>query len=54
MQRQVKTSDFLQISMPKMLLEGGCHLRNYVWWFANQIAWMTSNVFKSWMMKSQK
>ena len=33
---------------------------NYVWWFANQMAWMTSNVFESWMMslnvhfKSQK
>ena len=33
---------------------------NYVWWFANQMAWMTSHVFESWMMslnvnfKSQK
>ena len=33
---------------------------NYVWWFANQMAWMTSCVFESWMMslnvhsKSQK
>ena len=22
----------------------------YVWWLANQMAWMTSNVFKGWMM----
>jgi hypothetical protein len=33
---------------------------NYVWWFANQMAWMTSYTFESWMMnlniyfKSQK
>ena len=23
---------------------------DYVWWFANQTAWMTSNVFEIWMM----
>ena len=23
---------------------------NYVWWFANQVAWMTSYVFESWTM----
>ena len=23
---------------------------NYVWWFGNQMAWMTSYVFESWMM----
>ena len=23
---------------------------NYVWWFANQMAWMTSDVLESWMM----
>ena len=22
----------------------------YVWWYANQMAWMTPNVFKGWMM----
>ena len=33
---------------------------NYMWWFANPMAWMTSNVFECWMMslnvhfKSQK
>ena len=25
---------------------------NYVWWFANQMAWMTSYIFESWMMAS--
>ena len=24
--------------------------RYYVWWFANQMAWMASNVLESWMM----
>ena len=22
---------------------------NYVWWFANQMAWMASDAFESWM-----
>ena len=24
---------------------------NYVWWFTNQMSWMTSNVFESWMLR---
>ena len=30
-------------------LEGGCN-SCHVWWFGNQMAWMTSNVLESWMM----
>ena len=30
-------------------LEGDCQT-NYAWWFANQMMWMTSDVFESWMM----
>ena len=29
---------------------GRCLPTNYVWWSANQMAWMTSNIFESWMM----
>ena len=31
-------------------LEGACQ-QNYVWWFAKQMSWMTSDVFQSWMMR---
>jgi len=43
---QVETCDYLQICTPKML----CMVVANMWWFANQMAQMTSNVFESWMM----
>ena len=58
MHSQVETCDYLQSLRPRCF--GRWWPTNYVWWFANQMARMTSYVFESWMMsldvnsKSQK